>query len=191
MARTMSRLKEMDADLNPRRILEMTQIPHDKARASVTLQKTTVSTFPEFEDTMIAYVSHHTRIILGTSLPPELCLDKARRFLDQSIGWENSVYISMSGDEGGIPFVLNQINDAFKSESKSAYISYFVDRHIDAFNFPQVIEVMKSIKERIGAYSPESFSYISTEQMAANYKDIIWRYIDSVSRHRNLWDYYS
>ena len=181
----------MDADLNPRTILKKTQIPHDNARASVTLQYSTVSNYHEFEDLSIAYVSHHTYMILGTALPPELCLDKARKFLDQSIGWDNAVYIAMSGDDGGMPNVLNQINDGFKNEAKSAYITYFVDKHIDALDFSQVVGVMSEIKERIRVYSPESFQYISPEQMSANYRDILWKYIDSVSRHRNLWDYYT
>jgi hypothetical protein len=186
----MSKLKQMDADLNPRTILEKTQIPHDNARAGVTLQSSTVSNYHEFEDTVIAYVSHHTHMILGTALPPELCLDKARRFLDSSLGWDNAVYIAMSGDDGGVPNILNQINDGFKNESKSAYITYFVDKHIDALDFSQVVGVMKEIKERIRVYSPESFNYISPEQMSVNYRDILWKYIDSVARHRNLWDYY-
>ena len=187
----MSKLKQMDVDLNPRTILEKTQIPNDNARASVTLQSSTVPNYHEFEDIMIVYVSNHTHMTLGTALPPEICLDKARKFLDQSIGWDNAVYIAMSGDEGGVPHLLNQINDGFKNEAKSAYISYFVDKYIDPLNFTEVVGVMKEIKNRIGAYSPESFKYISPEQMAGNYRDILWKYIDSVSRYRNLWDYYS
>jgi len=187
----MTILKQLDVDLNPRTILEKTQIPHDNARASVTLQSSTVRNYHEFEDIIMAYVSHHTHMILGIALPHELCLDKARKFLDSSIGWDDAVYIAMSGDDGGVPNILNQINDGFKKESRSAFITYFIDKHIDALDFSQVVGVMKEIKERIRVYSPESFNYISPEQMAGNFRDVLWKYIDSVSRYRNLWDYYS
>lgn len=186
----MSKLKELMEYLNPRTIIEKTEIPHDNARASITLQSSTVRNYKEFEDMLVAYVSHHTKMILGTSLPPELCLDKARKFLDSSIGWENSVYISMSGDQGGLPGCLNEINDQFKKESKNAYFSFYLSI-LDPLNYPEILEVMKEIKDKISAFSPESFKYISPEQLSMNYKDVIYKYIETISRHRNLWDYYS
>ena len=185
----MSKLKQLMVPLDPRTIIAKTETPHDQARASITLQSIIVQSYAEFEDTLIAYIAHHTQMILGTALPIELCLDKARKFLDSSIGWDNAVYIAMSGSEGGVPNILNQINDQFKQESKQAYFSYYVDKFIDPLNFEEVVFVMAEIKEKLGAYSPESFGYISAESMAANYKDILWKYVESISRHRNLWSY--
>ena len=39
------------------------------------------------------------------------------------------------------------------------------------------VEVMRELKDRISAYSPQAFGYIEPEQMAGNYRDILWRYI--------------
>ena len=187
----MSKLKQVMEYLNPKKIIEKTQIPHDNARASITLQSAIVRNYREFEKTIIAYVAHHTQMTLGLAMPPDLCLDKARRFLESSIGWENAVYIAMSGDEGGVPHILNQINDQFKQESKQSYFTYFLDQVVEPLNFSEVVELMNDLKQKIGAYAPESFNYISAEQMAGNYRDVLYKYIDSVSRHRNLWDYSS
>lgn len=187
----MSKLKQIMVHLNPRTIIEKTQIPHDNARASITLQSSIVGSYREFEDIIIAYVAHHTQSVFGTAFPPELCLDKARRFLDLSIGWDNSVYIAMSGDQGALPFCLNEINEQFKQESKSAYFNFILGQELDILNYREIVQLMSELKQKIGAYSPESFGYIEPEAMAANYKDVLYKYIDSVSRHRNLWDYSS
>jgi hypothetical protein len=187
----MSKYNQMMQYLNPKEIIKKTQIPHDNARASVTLQSSTVRNYAEFEETIIAYVAHHTQKVLGMPLPPDLCLSKARRFLDSSIGWDNAVYIAMSGAEGGVPQILNELNDSFKQESKQSYFTYFLHQVLDPMNFSETVELMTELKQKIGAYAPESFNYISAQQMAGNYEDIIWKYIDSVSRHRNLWDYSS
>jgi|TARA_B100000315_G_C14554661_1_gene577540 hypothetical protein len=185
----MTRLKRLLKHLNPKKIIEQTEIPNDRARASVTLQSSTVRNYAEFERIIIAYVTHHMQIVFGNAPPPHFCLDKARKFLESSIGWDNAVYIAMSGAEGGMPHCLNQINVQFKQESKQNYFRYFLDQFIDPLNFSEVVEVMRELKEKIGEYSPESFRYIEPEALAANYKDVIWKYIDSISRYRNLWDY--
>ncbi len=185
----MARFNQLMEHLNPRVIIEKTEVPNDQARASVTLQSSTVSGYAEFESIVIAYVANHMEIVFGAFPPEDHCLDKARKFLESLIGWDNAVFIAMSGAEGGLPHVLNQINDGFKNEAKQAYFAYFVDKYIDPLNFSEVVEVMRALKEKISEYSPESFGYIEPEALAGNYKDILWRYIDSVSRYRNIWSY--
>ncbi len=185
----MSRYQDIMQHLHPRVIIEKTEVPHDNARANCTLQSSTVGSHREFEDILIAYVTHHMEETLGMAPPPEFCLDKARRFVDSAIGFDNAVFMGMSGAEGGMSNVLNQVCDGFKNEAKQAYIAYILDRYIDPLSFEEVVEVMRELKEKIGAYSPDSFGYVAPEQMAGNYRDILWRYIDSLGRYRNLWTY--
>lgn len=185
----MGKYDDIMQHLNPRTVIEKTEIPHDNARAGCTLQSSVVSSHSEFEDLLIAYVAHHMQETLGRAPPPEFCLDKARRFLEHSVGFDNAVFMAMSGSEGGMPNVLNQVSDGFKQEAKQAYFSYILDRYIDPLSFEDTVEVMRELKERIGAYSPQAFGYIEPEQMAGSYRDILWRYIDSLSRYRNLWKY--
>ena len=175
-------------DLDPRVLTEKTETLHDDARAKATLESSIVRSHGEFESLNMAYVAHHTKETFGMAFPPEHCLDKARRFIDQSIGYDNAAFIALSGTEGGMPYVLNQINEGFKKEAKQAYFNHVLTV-IDPLNFQEIVELMVELKEKLGAYSPESFNYISPEQMAANYKDILFNYINSLTRYRNLWAY--
>ena len=147
------RLQEIMQYLEPRLLIEKTDIPHDNARASCTLQSSVVRSYNEFEDLIIAYVTHHMQETFGSALPPEYCLDKARKFLDNAIGFDNAVYIAMSGSEGGMANVLNQLCEEFKKEAKLAYITYIIDQYIDPLSFDEVVEVMRDLKEKIGHFS--------------------------------------
>ena len=175
--------------LNPRVIIERTEMPHDLARAGVTLQSTVVGSYREFEDTIIGYVGHHMEQTLGNHPPPEFCLDKGRKFIDSSLGWDNAVYLSLSGAEGGIANVLNQVCDGFKKEAKQAYFQYILDRFIDPLSFEDIVELMEALKGKLSEYSPESFNYVSAAQMATHYREILWSYIESLGRYRNIWTY--
>lgn len=185
----MGRFDNLMEHLNPKMIIEKTQTPHDNARAGVTLQSSIVGSYPEFESLLIAYVHHHMEQTWGGAPPPDMCLDRARMFLDKSMGYDNAVFIAMSGADGGIHYVLNEISNGFKEEAKRAYFTYIVDSFIEPMSFEETVEVMREFKERVGTYSPASFGYISPEQMAAKYKEILWSYIDSLSNYRNLWNY--
>jgi len=180
---------ELMQDLNPRVIIEKTEIPHDNARADCTLQSSIVSSHREFEDLLIAYVAHHTEKIYGMAYPEDISLEKARQFLESAIGFENAFYNAITGAEGGMPNILNEICNGFKKEAKRAYFQYILDRHIDPISFSEVVEVMRQLQQRMGAFSPDSLGYIPPEQMAGQYRDILWRYIDSLTRYRNLWAY--
>ena len=185
----MGKFNQIMEHLNPRVIIEKTEVPHDNARAQFSMRESTVESHREFETCLISYVAHHTQETLGMALPPELCLDKARKYLENSIGYEEAVFIALSGTEGGMPHCLNQVNNGFKRDGKQAWFSYILSEFIDPLSFEDVVGVMTEFKERIGSYAPNSFGFISPEQMAGNYRDIIWNYVDSISRYRNLWNY--
>lgn len=185
----MSRYDELMRHLHPRVIIEKTELPHDNARASCTLQSSIVGSFNEFEELLMAYVHHHMTQTQGMAPPPEYCLDIGRRHLDNSVGFDNAVFMAMSGGEGGMPAVLNNVCESLKQEAKQAYIRYMLDRFIDPLSFGEVVEVMTEFKSRLSGFTPESFNYISPEQMAGNYCEILSNYVNSLSRYRNLWAY--
>ena len=70
------RLQEIMQHLEPRVLLEKTQIPHGNARANCTLHSSVVGNFHEFQDIVIAYIAHHMEQTLGMAPPPEICLEK-------------------------------------------------------------------------------------------------------------------
>jgi len=185
----MGKYDDIMQHLNPRVIIEKTEIPHDNARASCTLQSSIVGSYSEFEDLVIAYVAYHMQETFGSAPPPEFCLFTARKFLESSVGFDNAVFMGLSGTDGGMPGVLNQLCEEFKKEAKQAYFVYILDHYISPLSFPDIVEVMQELKDKIGAYSPQSFGYVSAEQMAGNYKEILWGYIESLTRYRNIWSY--
>ncbi len=185
----MGKYQDVMRHLHPKAIIEKTEIPNDNARAGCTLQSSIVGNYAEFENNLIAYVAYHTEKVFGSAPPPEFCLDKARKFLESSIGFDNAVFVALSGTDGGMPHILNQLNDGFKKEAKQAYFTYVVNTFIDPLNFEETVQLMRELKQKIGSYSPQSFGYIEPEAMAAHYKEILWNYIDSLTRYRNLWAY--
>jgi len=185
----MSKYSELMKQLDPRLIIQKTEIPFDNARAQYSMPGSTIRSFKEFEQIVVNYAQHVNVAWVGQSFPPEYCLDKARKFLDSSIGFDNAVHIGMSGAEGGMPSVLNYITEGFKQEAKQAYFRYTVDQFIDPLSFEQVVGFMAEFKRQLGSYSPESFNYISPEAMAVNYRDHLWNYINSLTKYKNLWAY--
>ncbi len=74
-------------------------------------------------------------------------------------------------------------------EAKQAYFTYVVNTFIDPLSFPDTVELMRELKQKIGAYAPQSFGFIEPEAMASNYKEILWKYIESLTKYKNLWAY--
>ncbi len=185
----MSKYDEIMMHLDPRIIIEKTQTPYDNARAGCTLQSSIVGSYSEFDSLVTAFVVHVMETAQHGAPPIDHCQHKARTFLDNTMGFDNAVYTAMSGAEGGMQLVLNNITDGFKEEAKRAYFNYILDSYVEPMNFDEIVELMTELQEKIGAYSPESFGYVTPYQMAGKYREILWNYIDSLTRYRNLWSY--
>ena len=183
----MSKYDELMKPLDPRVIIAKTEAPHDNARESFSLPSSMVRSHAEFQRDIIAYVAHDRKHTQGMAPPAEFCLDIAKKALDQTIGYENAVDLGMTGDQGGMVGVLNQINDVFKKESRQAYYRYILDSYVDPLCFEDVVALMRGLKARIQAYSPASFQYLSPEAMAGDYRNHLWTYITTLPRHKNLW----
>lgn len=182
--------QEIMAHLNPMIIIEICEAPFDQARNECSLNSSQVVGFEEFVSILIAFVSYVMEKVFGAAPPPEFALDKARKFLDTSIGYENAVFIAISGSEGGIYKIMDEIIRKFKEEQKRNYFYYILDTHINPLSFEQIRDLMQELKDKLSVYSPESFNnYVSAESMVRDYKEIIWSYMDSLSRYRNLWAY--
>ncbi len=175
--------------LNPKEVIATTEVPHDNARASFKQPNSIVSSHKEFQDILMSYVAHDFNQTLKTNFPPDLCLHIARTHIDSQDRYDNAVYISMSGTKGGINYVLNLINEGFKSEAKKAYFTYIMDKYVDPIDFDEVVDLMREFKQKLGGYAPSSFNFITPENMAGDYKRIIWSYIDNLTHYRNLWTY--
>lgn len=185
----MPKFQNIMQHLHPKVIIEKCDLPHDTARGKYVLQSSIVRNHMEFENTIIDYVRFHMNELYGFSPPPDQALFRARQFIDSSLGFDNAVFIGLSGTEGGMPNILNQICEGFKKEAKSAYYTYIIDTYIDFLNFAEIVEVMREFKAGLGGYSPLSTTYIEPEAMAGHYKEILWSYIEGLTKYKNLWTY--
>jgi hypothetical protein len=137
----------------------------------------------------INYLDHHMSHTMGGSLPADHLLHKARQILDGTGDFENAVFIGLSGTDGGMNNVLNNLCEGLKQEARKAYFDYILDAFIDPLSFEEFVEVMSELQNCLSGYSPQPFSFIQPEAMAANYRQILWQYMESLSRYRNLWAY--
>lgn len=185
----MPKYQQIMRHLNPKVVIAKTIVPHDTARGKYMLNSSVVRSYLEFEKVIIDYTAKHMQETLGGAPPIDFVLHRARTFLEASLGWDNSVFIGMSGTDGGMQLVLNKICDGFKEEAKKSYFMYIIDSFVDPLDFQDVVELMRELKAKIGAYSPQSFNYIEPEAMAAHYREILWSYIDSLTKYKNLWKY--
>jgi hypothetical protein len=175
--------------VSPKPFIAHTEVPHDNARESFVQPNSIVASHEEFQGVLIAYVTHHMDLLFGSHPPPEFCLIKARDFLESSDGYDNAVFIAMSGTKGGINYVLNLINEQFKAEAKQAYFTYVMNEYVDPLNFDDITDLMREFKQKLGGYAPNAFNFITPESMASNYRQIIWNYIESLTNYRNLWSF--
>jgi len=185
----MGKYDDIMQHLNPRVIIEKVETPHNEARGKYVLRSPVVRSYQEFEAVLVDYLNHHMKELYGSSLPPALLLAQARELLEQSEGFENSAYIALSGANGGVGYVLNNLAEGYKHKHKKAYFEYIMDTYIDQLDFSQVVELCRELKDKLSRFSPQPFNYISPEQMAADSKKNVWKYIETLTQHRNLWQY--
>ncbi|MBT6562762.1 MAG: hypothetical protein HON76_09565 [Candidatus Scalindua sp.] len=186
----MSRFQDVMQHLHPKVIIEKVDLPHDTARAKYALPSSIARSHSEFEKIIINYTDHHMKEVFnGNTLPPDLLLAKAQHYLEFSANLKQSIFTGLSGTDGGMHTVLNNIAEAFKMEAKKAYFVYVIDTFIDPLSFTEVVEVMRDLKGRLGGYSPQPFAFIQAESMAGDYQDILWQYISSLGQYKNLWQY--
>jgi hypothetical protein len=176
--------------LDPNSMFENVEGVHDTARGRYIIQSPKVNTYKEYENKVVQYVDHiHKQVFNGGTLSPEMLLDKARKLLDSSTGFKNGAFIALSGRDGGLIKVFNEISDAFKAEHRKAFFEYIIDEHIDPLSYPEVVKVMTSLQQKIMAFSPQGYKFIEPQSMAADYRALLWDYINQLGNYKNIWKY--
>ncbi len=186
----MSRADDLFRLLHPQALIDRTEKPFDTALGLFNLASSTASSYHEFEGLVVRYMTHVEHRIYNSSLPPEMLLNKARRFLAAAMGsFDEAVFLAMSGAAGGCMRVLMSITEGYKQEAKAALIEYVISTYIDPLDFDQAVEVMRGLKAKLAAYHPQPFAFVQPEMMAANYQAVIRQYVESLSQYKNLWHY--
>jgi hypothetical protein len=176
--------------LDPINMVKNVEGVHDTARGRYSIHSPKVNSYKEYEDAVVHYVDHiHRGVFNGATLSSEMLLHKAKGLLDQSMGFKNGAFIALSGKDGGLIKIFNEISDAFKAEHRKAYFEYIIDEHINPLSFQEVVSVMTDLQDKIMAFSPQVYKYIQPESMAADYRSLLWDYINQLGNFKNLYDY--
>jgi len=184
----MPKFQNIMQQLHPKVIIEKCLLPSDTARGKYVLKSSIVKSSHEFEKEVLDYARFHFKEIMNFLPPPDFAFSKARNFLDQTLGYDNAVFIGLSGAEGGMPLVLTHIAEGFKQEAKKNYYDFIMTTYIDSLDFNEIADLMREFKSKLSAYSP-ALNFISPEQMVVNYKETIFNYIESLTKLKNLWSY--
>ena len=183
----MTSFQEIIQYLHPDVILQLCDIPNDEARACYPIERITVSNYREFEDAILDYIKHHTEKVYGTACNDIVALSIAQNVLGEL---PRQAFVGLSGADGGITSLFNKINDDFKKTFKKNYFQLVMNELIDPLIPEEKIALMQEFKEHLSEYAPSSFDYLSAEAMGADYRNIIWQYLEGLARFRNLYRYY-
>ena len=188
----MGKFETISQLLDPINIVEKVEGVHDTARGRYFIESPTVNTYKEYEEQLVGYVDHsHKQVFNGATLSPEMLLDKAKRLLETKMPFKDGAYQAMSGQNGGLIGIFNIISDAFKAEHRKAYFEYIIDEHIDPLSYPDIVKVMADLQKKLIAFSPKDYKFVQPESMAADYRTLLWDYINQIGHYKNIWKYSS
>ncbi len=190
MGKLKNKFETISQILDPRSMVENVEGVHDTARGRYSIQSPKVGSYKEYEDAVVHYVDHiHREVFNGATLSPEMLLQKAKGLLDNSMGFKAGAFLALSGKDGGLIKIFNEISDAFKAEHRKAYFEYIIDEHINPLSFQEIVQVMSDLQDKIMAFSPRGYQYIQPQSMAADYRTLLWDYINQLGNFKNIWDY--
>ena len=179
--------------LTPERIIQVTQIQHDDARGRFGISSPLVKSYAEFVQRITAYVIYHQQAAFGgPPMPPDMAWGKAGQILEKLFkgGINAAVMTGLSGDQGGMRFILDTICEGYKQESENNYITFILDSYLDPLDFDQIVQAMTEFKATLSQYAPASFKAIDPAGMAADYNTVVRQYIQSLRQYGNLRKYY-
>jgi hypothetical protein len=186
----MARLEDIMRHLHPKVVIEKVDVQHDTARGKYPLKSTIVPSHAAFEKEIINYTDHHMKEVFnGSTLPPDILLGKAQNYLEQTGGIKQAIFLGLSGQDGGMGTVLNNIAQGFREESRKSYFEFVINSFTDPLSFVDIVELMSDLKEKLIDFSPPAFAYVQPESMAADYRNYIKQYYFALTQHKNLWKY--
>ena len=183
----MTILQEIIEYLHPDVVLQICDIPNDNARASFSIPNVTVRNYAEFQALILNYIKHHHKGIFGQPCNDLVALTWAQDSLGDL---ERIAYLGLSGAEGGVATLLSKISDYFKQTIRKNFFDMIINDLIDPLDPEAKIRLMAEFKEHLSNFAPAYFNYVSPEAMAADYRSIIYRYMEGIGRFRNLYRYY-
>ncbi len=170
--------------LDSENIAQVVSIKHDQARESYRLQRTTVNSYEEFHEEIIAYHQHHHQCIYGAPMPPEMASGVVRQIIDRQFsrqgGYESAFVEAKTGIMGGLRNILDRICDVLKHDHEEKYITHIFHTYVGPLNWEAQVSLMRQYMEKFRAIAPPELLEKSPEQLARDYEYVIRTHVQSI-----------
>jgi hypothetical protein len=169
--------------------LTLLDAKHDTARAKFILNSTIVGNYLEYDRIIVSYFRHHlTEIGEAVPVSPEKALAEAKACMkDGGMDEEEAVHRAMSGEDGGMASVLTAISEGLKKRERAAKFEFVMNAYVNPLEFSQKVELMRELATKlIAGGTRKSYSQISPEELAGDYKRWISEYIQEQSKFKHI-----
>jgi len=168
-------------------------IPIDSARGSFILEKSTVASWDQFEETLVAFFIHLQRHLSATVLHTvdhQHARTKALALLDSTFqnqgGRQQAVAQAIDGTRGGIKSVLDTITEQFKREEQYQYIQRVFTDALSPLDWEGRVAFMRAALHRLRPFLPDEIRTQPPERFAHDYEVIVKTFVQSFDNINQL-----
>ena len=168
-------------------------IPIDSARGSFILEKSTVASWDQFEETLVAFFIHLQRHLSATviyTVDHQHARTKALALLDSTFqnqgGRQQAVAQAIDGTRGGIKSVLDALTEQFKREEHYQYIQRVFTDALSPLDWEGRVAFMRAALHRLNPFLPDEIKTQPPERFAHDYEVIVKTFVQSFDRMNQL-----
>jgi hypothetical protein len=175
------------SQIKERAVAEHVDSSIDSARGSFILESSTVETYEEFIDGIVAYYIHMQRYV---SSSPDNATDVTRgrteaiallqRTFRNKGGDQAAFARARDGIKGGLRSILDDMTEQYKAEKTQAYIEMVFNDAIEAMGWNERVTCIRGLIKRMGQSLPEEIRNEPPERFARHYKPILKVYVKSL-----------
>ncbi len=188
----MQRIDNVLGAINDVVVAEKIDKAHQRARQIFDDRRTVIRDYREFEDVTSRFVIHQSReAVGGGTLSRSEAIGQASHILNQSrrYGSVNNAYqAAVSGRNGGLPGVLDEMASVFTDISSRNYIRAAIDQYVSPVSWEDRKAIVREIFSRYRHILPADLQNADPDQFANNYSALIEGLADAGRRYGDqLW----
>jgi hypothetical protein len=183
----MPAINNLLAELDERYIAQKVGLPHDEARLKFRLSRNVVTSWPEFEDIVGRYVSHHFAqcVATGGEMSPTEAKGRAKEIIEREYRRRHADLMTAfndahDGTNGGMRALLDIIADGMKFEAVERHIRDVFDRHVAPNSWGAKVEIIKQLIAHLQPQMTSSIQADQPERYAQNYSELIRAYVNEL-----------
>lgn len=181
-----STLEIVLAEIEREHLTSIICLPIDAARASFLLDRVTVDSSPHVLEVITCFYIHLLQYTNSTAGSPgfEQAGPEAHALMERTFarsgGAAAAIAEAISGIQGGLRFVLDQMTEQFKKERQEAHVQYVIANAIDALDWDAKVGFVKEFFRHHPDVVPAELASQSPERFAGNYELIVRAYVNAM-----------